>query len=238
MDEHVDGPRAQGQDSSGRHAVDAKDADGLVDGGAGVAGEAVPRLRPAQRAGAVFAAGALVAAATTGAPAVPLEVDPKEFRRGEARYQKAEGSTVGVHATAESAAAAVTEAQESLARAAHSILAAEGVLVREASAVGPPRVPVMPGMPVAPEAPESAERTERLIVRAASYVSADGEGVHVPDGQLLWASLDRLAAASADFAMLGGYDAPSDSGAPGEPDTPGEPDAPGGPDVPGEEQWS
>jgi hypothetical protein len=48
-------------------------------------------MGPAQRAGAVLAAGALVAAAATGAPAVPLEVDPEEFRRGEARYQRAEG---------------------------------------------------------------------------------------------------------------------------------------------------
>ncbi len=182
-------------------------------------------MGPAQRAGAVLAAGALVAAAATGAPAVPLEVDPEEFRRGEARYQRAEGSTIGKHTTAESAAAAVAEAQESLAPAAHAIHSAEGVLVREASAAGAPEEPGSGDT-------GSPDRLERVVVRAASYVSADGEGVHVPDGQLFWASLDQLAAASADFAMLGGYAAPED------PDAPAQPDAPAWPDAPEEARWN
>ena len=143
----------------------------------------------AAKVGVSLATGALVAAVAAGVPVVPVEVDERRFRRGEARYQVADDSSVGMHGSVEEAAAAIVEAQEDLASAARSILVQEGRLIRESSGeTGEP------------------ERTERLIVEAAAVVPADGDDAHAPAGQQLWSSIDRIAVASADFTMLGGYE--------------------------------
>ncbi len=154
------------------------------------AGEAGLRL------GGAVAAGALVAAAATGAPVMPVEANADELRRRETKVQRAEGSTLGEHESAREAAASVLRAQDELSLAAHAILAQEGVLLGIAGQADPEL--------------ESARR-ERVIATAALHVPVEGDEEHVPEGQRFWNSVGRLAAASADYTMLGGYSEQRDS---------------------------